>query len=279
MKRCLLVLASILCCCVAWAQNDHNSDKRYAYRNLDDSTAVDNALAGAVGWGSCTTCAGGQNEDTATIFTAPFQTSPSIDGSSRVFQISGQQYANGAWWYKVGPNQKVNKFKFDFWLQVDQGTTAAQALEFDAFQYTTIKNRTDYFWGTQCNYFSGWWELWNEGQQVWERTQIPCKQFTPGVWYRITLRFRRKNCDRPLDKYESLEIAQFDANKKLVCSRKYMLNAEYPAGTLPADYTPNMGVQFQMDLGAAGGTMNEWVDKVNLFARREDNDKEDEDAR
>ncbi len=279
MKR-LLGIILLLCCCAAWAQDDEH--RIYAYRNLDDSTAVDNALAGAVGWGSCTTCAGGQNEDTAVIneLGTPFQTSPSVDGASRLFQISGQQYANGAWWYKVGPNDKVNKFKFDFWLQVDEGTSAAQALEFDAFQYIIMKGRTNYFWGTQCNYFTGGWELWNEGDQVWEPTQIQCEQFKPGIWYRITLRFRREHCEPPLDKYETLEIVQYDNDKDRIVSRKkYKLDVEYPAGTLPADYTENMGVQFQMDIGPASATMSEWVDKVNLFAKKGDDDNEDEDPR
>jgi hypothetical protein len=281
MKRSLFGLALLFCCCAAQAQ-DHQWGwelKTFAYRNLDDSTAVDNALAGAVGWGSCTTCAGGQNEDTAVINTAPFQNPPSIDGASRIFTISGLQYANGAWWYKVGPNDKVNKFKFDFWLQVDEGTLGAQALEFDAFQYIIRQGRTKYFWGTQCNYFTGFWDLWNEGGQAWEETQIPCQKFTPGVWYHVTLRFRREHCNPPLDKYETLDIVQYDSKNKIACKKKYVLNAEYPAGTLPTDYTENMGVQFQMDLGASGGTMSEWVDKVNLFARKEDNDREDEDQR
>ncbi len=272
MRRFLLGVVLLLWCCSAWAQ------RTYSYRNLDDSTAVDNALAGAVGWGSCTTCAGGQNEDTAMIDTMPGQTSPSIDGASRVFQISGLQYANGAWWYKVGPNDKVNQFKFDFWVQVDEGTSGAQALEFDAFQYIAMKGRTDYFWGTQCNYSSGWWELWNEGQQVWEQTQVPCEKFTPGVWYRITLRFRRLHCQPAQDKYESLKIVRYDADNKIACVHKYKLDVAYPAGTLPSDYTENMGVQFQMDIGPVGTTMREWVDKVDLKAKRVDrDDEEDED--
>jgi hypothetical protein len=276
MRRHLLGLL-FLCCCTAWIQSSAwNQPKKFSYLNLDDSTAVDDGLANAVGWGSCTTCAGGENESTAMIFTAPFQTYPSIDGASRVFNISGEQYANGAWWYKVGPNDQVNKFKFDFWVQVDQGTFEAQALEFDVFQYISPDGGTDYFWGTQCNYFNHTWEVWNEGQQVWEQTHVTCQKFVPGNWYHITLRFRRETQPQPFpfDKYESLTIVQYDRHGKIVCNQKHELNVQYPSGPLPADYTENMGVQFQMDIGPVGASMTEWVDKVDLYATQGDDDSD-----
>ena len=34
----------------------------------------------------------------------PFYSSPSVDGASRDFYISGSAYTNGLWWYKVGAN-------------------------------------------------------------------------------------------------------------------------------------------------------------------------------
>src|ERR1051325_4411202 len=111
------------------------------YRALEDSTRSDD---GIVGWGSCVPCAGGGSSH-ASIASPPFQPSPSVDGSSRDFYISGDAYSDGLWWYKVGPNNTAANFSFDFWINVDSSTQAAQALEFDTFQF--IGGR-EYMFGT-----------------------------------------------------------------------------------------------------------------------------------
>src|SRR5579864_3630957 len=115
----LLVLVALLTC-AASAQTQ--------YTHIDDSTLVDN---GTVGWGSCVDCAGGGSNN-ATIASSPFQTRPSVDGSSRDFFINGAPYSNGLWWYKLGANDNVSNLNFDFWLTVNSNTQQyAQALEFD----------------------------------------------------------------------------------------------------------------------------------------------------
>jgi hypothetical protein len=64
------------------------------------------------------------------------------------------------WWYKVGPHDAVSNFQDDFWLNVASNTRYVQALEFDTFQFNSGH---EYIFGTQCDYASGTWDVWNSG--------------------------------------------------------------------------------------------------------------------
>src|SRR5438876_8747814 len=67
------------------------------YANIDDQTNVDTGGT-STGWGSCTgSCAGGS---VATGYSMSWpQATPSLDGSSREFFISGPSYSDALWWY------------------------------------------------------------------------------------------------------------------------------------------------------------------------------------
>ncbi|MGA2960518.1 MAG: hypothetical protein ABSD96_02515 [Candidatus Korobacteraceae bacterium] len=250
MKKLVLVL--VLACGPAWTQT--------VYSNLDDSNAID--MGGtSTGWGWCTTCAGGlpEAEAMAIINTADNVTTPSWDGASREFYITGPAYANGLWWYKVGPNDAASHFTFSFWVQFDSGSVNAQAMEFDAFQFV---GTTKYTFGTQCNYVEAVWDVWNEGAGSWERTRVPCRKFQPGEWYHLTMTFHRTPDLN--EHYDSLSIVQYNILKRIAGSQNYALNLTYPSGPLPTGWTENMGVQFQMDIGPRGTEMTEWVDVVSL---------------
>ncbi len=247
-NRILVTLFLFVASMTAWGQT---------YSNIDDSTAEDNGLAGAMGWGSCVQCAGGS--DAATISTAPFQTSPSVDGSSRYFYINGAPYANGLWWYKVGPNDAVSTFVFDFWVYASNGTSSARALEFDAFQFN---NGVEYMFGTQCNYASGTWDVWNMGAKEWVQTSFKCTKFQPNTWYHLSWKFHRTSPNN-YEHYDSLTIQQSGSRGRLSTTTHYF-NLAFPSGPMPTGWTENMGVQFQMDIGGTGATMEEWVDKVAL---------------
>jgi len=229
------------------------------YSNLDESTAVDSGGPGAVGWGSCVNCAGGGSN--AAINSSPFQTRPSQDGASRDFLLNGAAFTNGLWWYKVGPNSSVSHFRFDFWVYV-ASTQSAQALEFDAFQFTSGR---EYMFGTQCNYAAGVWDLWNMGTQRWIHTNVSCTSLKGGNWYHVTWNFHRSVPDNS-QHYDSLALVQYNSSGGVVSNRTYNFNVTYPSGKMPAGWTDNMGIQFQMDIGSKGATLQEWVDKVTLTA-------------
>jgi len=226
------------------------------YSNIDDSTAVDNGLAGAVGWGSCVSCAGGGS--LASIASSPFQTTPSMDGASRDFYINGAPSTNGLWWYKVGPNDSVSNFDFEFWVYFNSGTRSARALEFDAFQFN---KGVEYMFGTQCDYASGTWDVWNAGAGQWVHTSRTCPQFQPNTWYHLHWKFHRTSPDNK-EHYDSLSVQRAGQS-----GTTYYFNLAYPSGKMPTGWTENMGVQFQMDIGGTGTAMQEWVDEVTLSTR------------
>ena len=61
---------------------------------------INNSLSG---WGSCTSCAGGEN-DAGAYWMAQFQSSPARDGSSAEFYVSATEpYSNVLFWNKLGP--------------------------------------------------------------------------------------------------------------------------------------------------------------------------------
>ena len=247
MKYLLVCLALLTCAASAQTQ----------YTNIDDSTLVDN---GTVGWGSCVTCAGG-GSDNATIASSPNQTRPSRDGASRDFYITGSAYADGLWWYKVGPNDAASNFQTDFWLNVNSGTQYAQAMEFDTFQFISGQ---EYMFGTQCDYASGTWDLWNAAGRVWVHSAITCTRFSFGNWYHLVFNFHRSSDGQ--EHYDSLTIKQYSHNGRLISQNTYNFNQAYAAGTLPPGWGDNLGVQFQMDIGSTGASMEEWVDQVTLTA-------------
>ena len=253
--KCVLACVFLFCSVSAWSLTQ--------YRNLNNSTLEDD---GVVGWGSCVTCAGGAS-DNASIASSPFQTTPSLDGSSRDFYISGDAYSDALWWYKVGPNNTASNFTLDFWINVDSNTQAAQALEFDTFQF--ISGR-EYMFGTQCDYAWGTWDLWNAGSQItgglpWVHSNVPCKEFTANTWYHITLRFHRSSPNMYVH-YDNLTMVQYNQAGRPVASNRYVLNLAFPSAPTPLGWGDDLGVQFQMDIGPNGAQMQEWVDEVSLTA-------------
>ena len=207
---------------------------------------------------SASNCAGGNGE--ATI--APpdfFQTTPSVDGSSLGLYITGAPGSDGLWWYKVGPNDAVSNFESDFWVYFNSATSSADALEFDTFQFN---NGVEYMFGTQCNYLSGYWDVWNAGTTQWVQTSAQCREFQPNTWYHLRWKFHRTSPNN-YEHYDSLTLEQTGYRGRQNTST-YNFNLAFPSRTMPSGWTDNMGVQFQMDIGGDGASMEEWVDEVTL---------------
>jgi hypothetical protein len=249
LRLCSILL---LACSAALAQTTIN--------NIDDSTVLDPG-GGTYGWGWCTTCAGGQNEDLVTIWTAANQTTPSRDGASREFQISGPAYGNGLWWYKVGPLDTATNFQSDFFMQVNGGANGAQNIEFDVFQFVGGQR---YMFGTQCSYYYGVWDTWDELHTRWVHTAVACPKFKPNTWYRIVETFHRT--PDTLEHYDSIRVIQYGTKNRIVSDATYALNLTQPSGPLPSGWNENAGLQFQLDIGPNGTSMAEWVDQVSLTA-------------
>jgi hypothetical protein len=200
------------------------------------------------GWGACHTasCAGGSGS--GTYWQAFNQTTPALDGRSMELAQDGR-WSNALWYRKMGADNSVTNFLWDFYVQLDGASVnAAQALEYDAFQFVGGYN---YMIGTECNYAAGVWDTWNEATQRWIHTTIPCKKFSTGTWHHIQW-YMTTNHSNHTYTYKTLVVDGVVHN----------LNQTQPAKYLA--WGDNLGAQWQLDVNASGSTYHEWVDRASL---------------
>jgi hypothetical protein len=69
-------------------------------------------------WTDCSVCAQGTN-DTTNYWMAPFQTTPSMSGSSRELFVGGPEWTN-ALFIKTMPGTTASHFLWDFWVYHDR---------------------------------------------------------------------------------------------------------------------------------------------------------------
>jgi hypothetical protein len=209
------------------------------YSNIEQMTS---------GWASCHTaaCAGGSGE--GTFWQAFNQTLPSLSGSSmEIFQDGS--WSNALWYHKMGADDSATNFLWDFYVQLDSASlNAAQALEYDAFQFVGGYN---YMIGTECNYAVGVWDTWNEATGRWLHTTVPCKKFAAGTWHHIQW-YMTTNHSNHTYTYRTLAVDGV----------MYTLNQTQPAKYLA--WADNAGVQWQLDVNASGTGYHEWVDNATF---------------
>ena len=178
------------------------------------------------------------------------QTTPSLSGNSMEIHNSGV-WANALWWKKLGADPGATNFEWDFDFQLDEASqTAAQALEFDIFQFLDGYN---YMMGSECNYASGFWDLWDGIHGHWQRTSVSCPQFTPGVWHHIEWYVQRTQ-----------GAATYTFVSVTVDGVTYPMGQTFSARN--EGWDGQIGVQFQLDVNATGQGYEEWVDNVKLTA-------------
>jgi len=200
------------------------------------------------GWQACNSpgCAGGSG--TGSYWHAQNQTVPSLSGSSLEIYNSGIG-ADTLWWQKLGANNSATNFLWDFYAQVDgTSVTAAQALEYDSFQFVGGYN---YMFGSQCNLAAGKWDVWDELNGRWVHTTIPCKQFDPDVWHHIQWYVQR------IDGTQNYTFVTL-----VVDGVAYAVNQTYSAKYV--GWKDDLGVQYQLDVNATGAGYREWIDRSSL---------------
>jgi hypothetical protein len=176
------------------------------------------------------------------------QTTPSMDGNSAEFYNSGA-WANALWWKKVGGHDTASNFLWDFYAQVDEASVgAAQALEFDSYQFVGGYN---YMFGSQCDLGAGKWDVWDEMDGQWIHTNIACKTFAPNVWHHIQW-YVQTNTSAHTYTFVTL----------VVDGTAYTVNQTYSAKNL--SWADDVGVQYQLDVNATGNGYHEWVDESTL---------------
>lgn len=199
------------------------------------------------GWQSCTTCAGaGGNGPSALFSVAQFQVSPSMDGSSAKFSISGSTpYSDALWWRQLGANNAAQNFKYEVFFYLTN-PNAAQALEFDANQSNGAHK---FIFGTQCNIRNGsHWDVWGGTAGVWENTGIACTVPSAFTWHHLVWEFQRTASSTVFIGFTLDGVTHY-------------VNRSYPA---VASGVNELNVAFQMDGDFAMHAYSTWLDKVSL---------------
>ena len=213
-----------------------------------NGATVFNGIDDRGNWSYChsSPCSGGSGE--GTYWMAQNQGSPSKDGASTEFYNSGS-WGNSLWTQKLGANNNVHNFLWDFYFYVDSNSQVyGQALEFDAFQFVDGYN---YMIGSQCDYGRGKWDTWNEASGHWIPLSLDCPKFSPNTWHHIQW-YMTTNTSAHTYTYVTLVV---DGNSHSI---------NYTGHALHNGWGDNLGVQWQLDDNAIGGGYHEWIDSAKL---------------
>jgi hypothetical protein len=192
-----------------------------------------------------TACASGAGNAASSM--TSHQSSPSQDGSSARFSISGSTgYSNALWWNSVANDSSVSHFTYDLWFYIDH-PELSEALEFDVNQsFGGIR----YTWGTECAFKdSHRWDIWDAAAFKWVPTSLPCKPFSANTWHHIMWQFERVNHQMH---YISLTVDNNTMPVDIYKDPQTNWNFE------------DINVAFQLDGDIKQHPYNVWLDQVNL---------------
>jgi hypothetical protein len=143
------------------------------------------------GWSTCSTCAGPNGSGPNVPHSVNYWvSSPSLDGSSAQFSISGStSFADAIWWKELGGNDGVSHFTYDLYFYI-KNPAASEALEFDMNQTAGGRH---YTFGTQCGInYDKEWDVWDTADGGWRKTGIGCS-VKAYAWNHLTWQFYRAN--------------------------------------------------------------------------------------
>ena len=198
------------------------------------------------GWASCTVCAGANAAGpVATYSMVENQASPSLDGASAKFSISGTTpYSDALWWKQLGAADSATHLKYDVAFYITN-PGVSQALEFDNNQSNGVHK---FIYGTQCNIKGNHWDVWGNAAGNWISTGIPCAPPTAFVWHHLTWEFQRTSTNVIFVGFTYDGVTHY-------------VNRSYPARSSTVH---EMNVAFQMDGDFAMHAYSTWLDKVTL---------------
>ncbi len=198
------------------------------------------------GWDSCTVCAGANAAGpVATYSMVENQASPSLDGASAKFSISGTTpYSDALWWKQLGAADSATHLKYDVAFYITN-PGVSQALEFDNNQSNGAHK---FIYGTQCNIKGNHWDVWGNASGNWLSTGIACSVPTAFVWHHLTWEFQRTSTNVIFVGFTYDGVTHY-------------VNRSYPARSSTVH---EMNVAFQMDGDSAMHAYSTWLDKVTL---------------
>jgi hypothetical protein len=197
------------------------------------------------GWDSCTTCAGGAGVGYSMW---EWQNSPSMDGASARFNLSGgTPYSNALWWKQLTPSGGSHNFQYDFWVYLTN-SSAPQALEFDVNQSVNGKK---FIFGTECDFkYTHVWNIWDSYHATWVPTGVGCVPFQAYSWNHFILELQRTASDQVFFVDVVINGQRYYFNRTF--QPKYNVNAS------------ELNVAVQLDGNSTQTPYSIWVDKITL---------------
>ncbi|MFB3812903.1 MAG: Ig-like domain-containing protein [Terriglobales bacterium] len=205
-------------------------------------------------WFKCSSasCSGGI-ASAWSYWVAPFQTNPSLDGSSAQFFTSGPAYSTALFAAHLPHTTTPSRFIFEFDLYMDDAsTTAAEALEFDLFH---VYGGRKYVFGTECNYWTRTWAVWNEVAQRWIPSNAVCNKFQPKTWHHVKWAVERVGWQI---RYLSVTVDGVT---------QYISDAYAYQPSAPTDWAEGaIAFQVQQDLSShPGNGFHQWLDRITVW--------------
>ena len=197
-------------------------------------------------WSICSLCAAGTN-DSNNYWMAPFQSQPSLSGSSLEMYASGPQWSN-VLFMDIMPGTNPNShFLWDFWVYHDP---AAEAHFWSSeFDFWLAIGGNEFMIGSQCDFGDGYWATWDSQGGSWILNGIPCPHWAPG-WHHVQWYVER------------ISSTQYRYDTLVFDNHGYGFNQTWNVNhTTWQDMT---GVQFQLDEDPSATPLHEWVDNVTL---------------
>jgi hypothetical protein len=174
------------------------------------------------------------------------QASPSLDGHSAKFSISGTTpYSDALWWKQLGADNTKSNFKYDVYFYLTN-SNYPQALEFDVNQSDGAHK---FIFGTQCSPRGDHtFDTWDNANARWVTTGIACAPPSAFVWHHLTWEFKRT------------------ATQVIFVGLTYDGVTHYVnrATNARASTAKEINVAFQMDGDFAMHAYSVWLDKVSL---------------
>lgn len=205
------------------------------------------------GWLTCGACGNtGATGALANYSMTRGITTPSEDGSSSQFSISGRNpYVNGYWHIPHPPiTSQINALAYSFDIFIPAGNeNAPQAIEFECQQ---ILNGWIYNFAWQANYSGGTWRIFNYGTSAWEDTGIPLTKFTPNTWHHIVAVYHN-DVQKHLVFHDGLFVDGVPHVVNRVHSAKYTGN-----------FTPQFTNAFQLDTDSRPTAYSVYVDNMRV---------------
>jgi len=220
-------------------------------------TTVYDRVEEKTGWQTCGNCGNtGATGATATYHMTRGLGSPSEDGSSSEFSISGPGFKDGYWWISHSPAPsgalKYLRYEFDIYIPA-ASANAPQAIEFECQQRL---NGWVYNFAWQAEYPGSVWRVFNYNARAWESTGIPFQHLTPGVWHHIVTEYH----NNPTTHQGYHDAITVDGVRHVVT--KY--NVHSAKNTGGGNYFNNA---FQLDLNSKGTAYKVFVDRMKVTIR------------